>query len=312
VGSSVPGDRRTAVSRSFDSATRAAAVARAEQVGDAKAASEIGCRRSTIRSWRMRSKADRLPAPASTEGKVGDAGRLRDQARQARDAERRALRRVDDLLANDANAARAASAVARDHATRASALEADARVAAEHDLRVATARAKLSATEAGLFDRICQVFFAAVGVGWTTATQDLLDAILASFATAEIIDGHATITIPQTEAKTVRDAITATVARQIRPEIESEIRSEPEPPSPPDVERIPATVQLADPDSGDGLDWSDLPPDWKARFADDRGAGVAAFTAHLAEQDDRPSPVVTRESRWAPVSGRRPELDAGW
>src|SRR5213079_306583 len=92
------------------------ALDRAQQVGDRKAAEEIGAgSAATIRSWRPRARTGPTPPRSKRQASGDDADALLAQAKAACRAERRALRRVDHLLEIDANAARAASSVARDH-----------------------------------------------------------------------------------------------------------------------------------------------------------------------------------------------------
>jgi hypothetical protein len=238
----------------FDAATRAAALLRAEECGDRVAASEIGCSPATIRSWRLRAKAGLAHTEAPAE--LADPDELLRKARAARSAEARALRRVDELLAaSRAHDARSASTVARDHQFRAQQLEGQARLQREHTARLAEARARLSHHEARLFEKLARVCLTALGIGWGTAQQALLDAVLHAFATAEPDDeGRVTIKVPESEAAAARRAV-ARLYRREPPKPKAEARPDPPRPIAP-----PDPPQNAEPESS-------LPPDWRAQYS---------------------------------------------
>lgn len=109
-------------------AERLAAVTRAAQVGDAKAAAEFGVTPGTLRKWRSRLRAEAAPvAVASSSGvggdEVGDVGAVADMRRAlaaARRVEGQAMAQTEALLAagnpGEARNAAAAAGVMSDKA----------------------------------------------------------------------------------------------------------------------------------------------------------------------------------------------------
>lgn len=171
----MPGDRRTPVRESFDAASRAAALARAEEIGDRRAAAEIGCAPATLRSWRSRAKAAVASEPVIETECTGDPDALNARAEAARRDEGEALDRTRQLL-NEGRAsdARAASQVARDRAEQASRLEADARAAREHLARMAKAETALADGMVKTYRTIVRLFVLAAGLGWSPAHEALV------------------------------------------------------------------------------------------------------------------------------------------
>jgi transposase-like protein len=135
-------------------------VQRAVEIGDERAAAEVGVSRATLRSWRRRLKAEGGPAPASAgsgagvavsapaaSGVVADGdelARLERELAEVREARAGALERSVRLATagNDLSAQHAARA-ARDFATAARALAAEVALLRESAVRISRAEAEL-------------------------------------------------------------------------------------------------------------------------------------------------------------------------
>ncbi len=211
----MPGDRRTLVRESFDAASRAAALDLAAKVGDKRAAAEIGCAEATLRSWRSRAKAaangpmTERNGTAPADGQEGDADELTMRAETARQDEAEAQGRVRELMTEGrASDARALSQVVKDRSEQASRLEADARAAREHRLRVAKAETALADGMVKTYRTIVRLFVLATGLGWSHAHEALADALLGAFANAERDEhGRVQVAFPEPETTEAREAI---------------------------------------------------------------------------------------------------------
>lgn len=209
----MPGDRR--VHRSFDAATRAAALDLATKLGDRAAAEEIGCSSATIRSWRKRAGASTAVTPARHDA-TANADALQAEATEAREAERRTLERVETMAdSGDANAARALSAVARDHAARRQGLETAERHQREHDLRVAQAERQLDASRTRIYLAVVRLFIEWLGFGWGRPQADLAEAVLGAYTHGERLpNGSWKVQAPRRELAAAREAIDRQLVRE--------------------------------------------------------------------------------------------------
>jgi hypothetical protein len=267
-------------------------------------------------------------------------GALSLRAREARKAEKRALRKVETLLsASLANEARAASSVARDHAARAVQLEQQSHSEAEHRARMAESEARLTNIQTGLFVHIIRLFVGALGLRWTEPFDDLLAASLRALTTGtRNDDGRWVVDLPieagarareEVETRWRRELVAGGIegptdldlANQVDEDGDGHVDEDPDQEgqdrrdylgldanagggsvdSPAAV--ADSTIQAPD-DLGDpepGLpSWEDLPDDWQQRFSLHRQLGQVEYQRHLE-----------REQRQAEL-GRIPRRQSRW
>lgn len=213
----------------FDAASRAHALERAELIGDKAAAAELSCSPATIRSWRRRAKGPPAPpAPASgdRDGQGHDLADLERRASEARQAEGRALAKVETLLAGGlASDARACSAVARDRGHDASRLSADANALRESEARLRESEQRLTDSQIWLWGKIVRLFIFGCGLSWTPAHEDLASALLANLVKGERDDyGKVTVAIPEAEGEAAQEAIDTVLRSRYRQEWERELK----------------------------------------------------------------------------------------
>lgn len=164
--------RRAAIT---DAATRAQALSRAEEIGDAAAAAEAGIAPTTLRSWRHRAGQESVesgrPAPAAGRGPE----QLRADAQRAREAEARAVAKCDRLLsAGRASQAKAASDVAGQAGARALALERAAREEEQHQARLAESESRVGKIDHDLARKLVSYLLSGLGLPVTPEVESAL------------------------------------------------------------------------------------------------------------------------------------------
>jgi hypothetical protein len=168
-----------------DPATRVWAVQRAAEIGDERAAAEVGVSRATLRSWRRRLKAEGASVSAGSSGAAvsvpavspvaadGDElGMVEAELVEVRAARAAALERSIALAraGNDLSAQHAARA-ARDFAVAARSLAGEVVLLREADVRIGAAGNEL-------LEAVLREFFEAAGVPLSLAVRRLLGGVL--------------------------------------------------------------------------------------------------------------------------------------
>ncbi len=315
----------------FSPAQRADALARmARGESTAKVAREIGSTPSTLRAWKARAtKRGDSPAPAGPVIEPGAADDLLRRADEADKAERRTLRRVEAFLQEgDANAARAASQVARDHAARSVALRQAGAAAKADAARLAESETRVTEAQARMFGATARVFVLALGLGWSDAHEDLVTAAMAAIVSAEPTgDGdRVRVNLPQAEADSARAEVERLWRKQAMADARVELQ-EAEADALPDRTNYQknldgtagapsdSTVALQEPDGGlgDGLPpWDELPEGWKQRYAPgQRDLARWEYAAALRRRESegrRAAAMGPRNSRRDALDFRHPNL----
>jgi hypothetical protein len=276
----------------------------------ATAAREAGVDPARARKWVARAKDKQepivpLPDESVTEGDpLTRAERLRVAADKARAASSKALDQADAMLDRGlASESRNAAVVAGVHADRAAELEAAAREEEEHEQRL-TEQAGQAVVE------LIEQAFTAVAL---PAPRELLRTMLRDPTNApdpELAD-RARAEVRRTIAGEVRAQILAEIEaqRRTRPVLAAgESEAEPEPPA--DDEVVDAEVVHDLPsDSPDLPTWEDLPEDYKARHALNRGLGIYTYAQDmLREQRARERTANTASRRQTMPDFRHPGL----
>ncbi len=258
---------------------------RAVEIGDERAAAEVGVARATLRSWRRRLKAEgSAPAPAKSAAAVsapaapaapavvgdGDENELERAERElaeVRAARASALARSVELAraGNDLSAQHAARA-ARDFATAARALSAEVALLRESGARLDEAGAQLMAD-------VVEGFLRALGIPWSKPFRALLRALVLEREAAEDrpdigpLAERAASELRQHFARQLgRPAPVALSAGDDLPD--DELLPEPDG-GPLDVPAAgaPAADEHADAEPLELVALSEVPPDFRARFA---------------------------------------------
>jgi hypothetical protein len=332
-----------------DAATRVWALERAVEIGDERAAAEVGVNRATIRSWRARAakgggvavagggSAGGVVASAVPSAGVDDELAVAEsELVEVRAARAAALTRSTELAraGNDVAASHAARA-ARDFATASRSLSAEVVLLREADVRLTERQGELLA-------RALEGFTRRLGLPWVASVRGLLSAALQLAAGKEVPDVDRTAGLAADELHRHFAGMLAAEAPDTRIDteaapahsggdrsVDSATGSHADPlgvePSGVngEVVDVPAVdVEIAE---GDLIALAEIPVAWRSRFvfgADgDCRARVAwtrkvradeaarAAAAELAAEAEAESARVAAEARASRVPGPAP---AGW
>jgi hypothetical protein len=245
-----------------------------------------------------------------------------------------------DRRASDPNGARALSQVAKDAGDRARNLEAEARLAREHELRVAEAQVRLAHGQARAFDLLAKSFFAALGVPWTDEISGLLVEMVQSLAAEPIEDGRLAVRVSPAARIAARRAFERATTPLRSPRAEQELSAdflervadvmhlettdeaegfwrrmqdeiENESPAPPaDLDAEPEG-QLAvhrEPELTDADDdlpaWDEIPPEWQAKYRLNPPLGRHEYAMALRRERSDAERAAAR----IPTAPRRPDF----
>ena len=220
----------------FDGVAREAVLKRAEEVGTAAAAAEVGVPPATVRTWRKRRADAPVPAGVSlpdesvggAEGVVSGSRveRLRARAEKARAAQHRAEDRADAMIGTgQAAEARNAMVSATGFAERAAEMEAGARAEELGEVELAQAEGEL------LLEMIDTVFVV-IGV-------ELPREVVAHVLAGEVV--------PAEVAEAAREGVWRRLRSSVEAEIEQKFVSRHSPPEP---EVDPEREESEPPDAG--------------------------------------------------------------
>lgn len=212
-----------------DPATRAAALARAAEIGSKKAAAEFGVSPGTIRSWRSRS--GQVTAPPSGVDKDQWRERKEQGAEDAWRSAQTALKRVSALLkAGDERKAKDAALTAAILLDKSNMLEKAAEAADDR-------QARLTAEQGERLVDVLRATFDAVGVLWQPAVQEVVAHVMRCATSGAPLE-------PGPSAEAAR----AAVESGFRIKLRAELREQRQPP------REPLALPAGPPAHPDGED----------------------------------------------------------
>jgi hypothetical protein len=327
LGAAMPGDRRTPAASCFDSATRAAAIVLADQVGYRAAAAEIGCAESTLRAWRHRASAKDAARPnrdtESSPTGIAEPADLLILADEARlDAATARQRMHEAMESGRAQDARALGQLVREATDRANGLEAEGRHEREHRLRLEQGQAQLRRDELRLMERLWRLGIEGLGIPWSEQIGAALSVVLRAFTSAPREDGNVHVRMSELAAELApaRAAVHAALLRHLdRDEGSSESSGTSVPLRPPkdDLDALDQDVvrEIEQARRGD----SD-PHELRAGPPQNRGGGspqnpVAVSPSEAPAEAGLPADVSSAEAATAPPSDGLPgweELPAEW
>jgi hypothetical protein len=241
-----------------DPATRQATVERAAKIGDASAAAEVGVSTATVRSWRRRLKSEAANPAAVPPSSVDmpqvpvdsdSVTQMRTTAGLARDLAEEAARQSQAAMrGGDAIKVRELSASAKMWAATAVSLEQAVAIAESAEIRLTERQNQMVAAH-------IKDFCAAVGVPLSTGSRTVLRALLEAGEGEPHVNSSDAKQAAREIREHFRQALAVELAAEARtaeekpdePADADDVAVEPEPPSPPTVEKPVETVPSRQP-----------------------------------------------------------------